>query len=60
MVQKAKGREHWPSDQPWMKHVKEFSHRKNRQTTRQLLHHEKYDDIPQNHAADIEDSWAWN
>ncbi len=59
-MQKSKGREHWPSEEPWMKDVKNFSHRKNRQTTRQLLHHEKYDDIPKDKPADTDDPWGWS
>jgi hypothetical protein len=43
-----------------MKSVKQFSHRKDRQTTRQLLHHEEYDDIPKDKPAATEDPWGWD
>ena len=59
-MKKSKGRESWPSQRWWGKTVKKFSHKKNRQTTRQLLHHEKYDAIPQRKPADTEDPWGWD
>ncbi len=59
-MEKSKGREHWHSERPWMKTVKELSHRKDRQTTRQLLYHERYDDIPSNKPADTENPWGWD
>lgn len=59
-MQKSRGREHWKSPRPWMKSVKEFSRRKNRQATRQLLHHERYDKIPQNKLVATADPWDWD
>jgi len=59
-MEKSKGREHWPSRQPWLKIVKHFSNKKDRQTTRQHLHHERYDEIPQGKRADTENPWGWD
>ena len=59
-MKKSKGREHWPSRRPWMKIVKHFSTRKDRQMTRELLSHKNYDDIPQNNRTKVEDPWGWD
>jgi len=60
MVQKPKGREHHPSDRPWMKWVKIFSNRKDRQATKQKIHHEEYEDIPKDQPTKTEDPWGWD
>lgn len=45
---------------PWMSDVKWQTRRKNRQATRQHLHHERYELIPQGQLAEREDPWAWH
>ena len=60
MVQKSKGREHWPRVKPWQAAVKEFTHRKNRQATRRHLHHGQYDQIPKDNPVHTEDEWNWD
>jgi len=45
---------------PWMQSVKKFSKRRNRQATRQCLHHERHDAIPQNKLVATEDPWGWD
>lgn len=56
---KSKGREHHKTRLPGMKDVKHFSKRKNRQQTRQLLHHKQFDKIPKDKPAATEDPWGW-
>lgn len=60
MVQKSNGREHNKSERPWMKDVKNLSHRKDRQAVREALSHERYDDIPKNQSMKEEDPWGWD
>lgn len=60
MKNRQKGREDNPSERPYMKTVKELSHRKNRQTTRQLIHEERYDEIPKDDTVDEENPWGWD
>lgn len=45
---------------PIKKNVKEFDRRGNRAKTKELLHHEKYEDIPQNDKVHKEDIWGWD
>jgi hypothetical protein len=40
--------------------VKHFTHRKNRQATREALAHERYDDIPTKDHVKKEDPLAWD
>ncbi len=44
----------------WKRIVKENSNSQNRAKTKQLLHHEKYDHIPQNTPVFKEDPWNHN
>lgn len=48
------------SERPWMKDVKHFTNRKDRQATREKLHHKDYDDIPKDKRVKEEDPWAWD
>lgn len=59
MVEKQKGKEP-KCERPWMRWVKKFTSRKDRQATREKLHHEEYDDIPQGKRTKVEDPWAWD
>lgn len=45
---------------PTKKLVKEFDKKKNRQATRQAIHHKNYDKIPQNEKVKQEDVWNWD
>jgi len=45
---------------PWMRTVKHFTHRKNRQATRQAIHHGQLDRIPARHLVATEDPWGWD
>ena len=58
-MQKSKGREHYPS-RPYVKIVKYFSHKKDRQAVREALSHERYEDIPKNQVMSEEDKRGWD
>lgn len=47
------------SRRPYAKSVKHYGKRKNRQATREALHHKKYDKFGQKRVKD-EDSWGWD
>lgn len=57
---KDKGSKHPKYTRSWKKFVKHFTHRKNRQATKQILHHEEYDKIPEGHLIKEEDPWGWD
>lgn len=60
MVQKSKGAKQERRQRPWMPIVKEVSNSKDRAATRQALHREQYEDIPNDRRVKEEDPWAWD
>jgi len=45
---------------PWMPEVKKIGNRQNRRKTRQFLHTERFENIPQNKPVVREDKWNWD
>lgn len=59
MKEKRKCSKNQKSRRPYMKNVKHFGKRKNRQATREALHHEDYDRFGKGRIKD-EDPWGWD